>query len=117
MKVWMLTDDAGRVLALNRNDMTGNSGWSETTVEALGLDVDADLHDARGAALYKLVDGAAVLRDAAEREADYPQEEAAPAPAADDIAGRVSAAEQTLATHDEEINQIVTGLEALNNGQ
>jgi hypothetical protein len=58
-----------------------------------------------------------VLRDAAEREADYPQEEAAPAPAADDIAGRVSAAEQTLATHDEEINQIVTGLEALNNGQ
>ncbi len=100
MKVWMLTDDAGRVLALNRNDMTGNSGWSETTVEALGLDVDADLHDARGAALYKLVDGTAVLRDLAERQGDWGGVESPALP----IEERVDVLEEDTATLSDAVN-------------
>ena len=115
MNIWVLTDGAGRVMALNPNDMSGNSGWSETTEEALGLTADADLHDDRGAALYALQDGAAVPRSAAEREMDWPHEEAQPVEG-DDLSGRISAAETTLQTHDDEINQIVSGLEALANG-
>lgn len=103
MNVWMLTDDAGRVLALNPNDMTGNSGWSGTTEEALGLAADADLHDAHGAALYELQDGAAVLRDEAARQADWMVEEA-PAPASDDIPGRVSVLEEDTATLTDAVN-------------
>lgn len=115
MKVWMLTDDAGRVLALNPNNMTGNSGWSGTTVEALGLTVDDDLHDAHGAPLYKLEDGTAVLRAEEERKAEW--QYVGSAPASTELADRIASAEETLETHDQEINEIVTGLEALTNGQ
>ncbi len=115
MSIWVLTDDAGRIVALNPNCMDGNSGWSETTEEALGLAADADLNDDHGAALYALQDGAAVPRSAAERETDWADEQAPP-PASDDLVGRVTVAEGTIATHDQEISQIVSGLEALANG-
>lgn len=30
MKTWIYSDSQGRIMATNANDMTGNTGWSET---------------------------------------------------------------------------------------
>lgn len=100
MNIWILTDDRGCVLALNPNDMTGNSGWIGSTVEALGLSVDADLHDQNGAALYKLIDGAAVQRDIAERQGDWGDAESPALP----IEERVDVLEEDTATLSDAVN-------------
>ena len=113
MKIWLLSDDAGRVLAINENDMTGNSGWRGTTEEALGLSAVDELRDDRGAALYELHDGAAAPRSDADRQADWTEDTVSDA---SDLSARVASAESMIATHDVEIEQIVTGLEALANG-
>jgi hypothetical protein len=100
MNIWILTDDRGCVLALNPNDMTGNSGWIGSTVEALGLSVDSDLHDQNGVALYKLIDGAAVPRDLAERQGDWGGVESPALP----IEERVDVLEEDTATLSDAVN-------------
>lgn len=113
MNIWMLVDDRGCILALNPTDMTGNSGWIGTTVEALGIDMDTPLCDDHGAALYVLDGDAAAARSVAERQSEWTEDAAG---ASGDIEARITSAEETLHTHDQEINQIVMGLEALANG-
>lgn len=67
-------DEADRITSLCYDDLTGNTGWTRTTVETLGLDMDAALNDEHGACLYKLVDGCVVERTIEERMKDWPPE-------------------------------------------
>ena len=78
--------DAGRIFALNENDMSGNTGWEEIETN---LTVNDPLTDDHGAALYKVVDGASVERTQEEREADWPT----PEPPVPTIPERVSTLE------------------------
>lgn len=80
MNVSIFTDSAGRILAANPSDMSGNTGWIVVTEEALtahtGVSV-AELLDnasANGAALYVFRDGFAEHRTAEEIEADTPRD-------------------------------------------
>lgn len=63
-----------RITSLCNDDMSGNSGWNLSTVQALGLDMDSNLYDDHGACLYRLENGAAALRTEEERRADWPEE-------------------------------------------
>ena len=67
-------DAEARITSLCPNDMSGNSDWYLSTVQALGLDMDSELYDDHGACLYRLENGAAVLRTEEERRADWPEE-------------------------------------------
>lgn len=64
-----------RITSLCPYNMAGNSDWYKSTVEALGLGMDAELWDDHGACLYRLENGVAVPRSEAERQADWPPEE------------------------------------------
>ena len=68
-------DADGRITSLCPHDMAGNSDWYTSTVETLGLGMDAELWDDHGAAMYRLEDGVAVPRSEAERQADWLTEE------------------------------------------
>lgn len=68
------TDAENRITSLCVDDLSGCSDWQRTTVEALGLGMDAELWDDHGAALYRLENGVAVPRSEAERQADWPEE-------------------------------------------
>lgn len=57
MKIWVCVDSARRIVATNLNDMSGNTGWEETTVAKLGINHGDNLSDANGVALYALADG------------------------------------------------------------
>lgn len=63
-----------RITSLCPYNMAGNSDWYKSTVEALGLGMDAELWDDHGACLYRLENGVAVPRSEAERQADWPEE-------------------------------------------
>lgn len=69
------TDAENRITSLCLDDLSGCSDWQRTTVEALGLGMDAELWDDHGACLYRLENGVAVPRSEAERQADWPTEE------------------------------------------
>lgn len=73
-EISVCADEAGRITSLCYDDLTGNTGWTRTTVETLGLDMDDALNDEHGACLYKLVGGHAVERTIEERMADWPPE-------------------------------------------
>lgn len=88
MKTWIYSDSQGRIMATNANDMTGNTGWSETE-----QDVPDPIMDSRGIALYKLVDVQIVARSQQEIDADVPEE---PEPKPSD-SQRIDALEQELA--------------------
>ena len=71
-------DMGGRVTGICPDNLTGGSGWiwAET-----GLTPQTELFDARGAALYKVVDGTVMPRTQEERDADTPEpEESTPTP-------------------------------------
>lgn len=78
MKIWVCVDSARRIVATNLNDMSGNTGWEETTVAKLGINHGDNLSDANDVALYALADGKAVVRSDEEREADYTPQEVKP---------------------------------------
>ena len=58
----------GCITGLNTNYMGGNDGWQQADVD---LNLDSQLFDEKGAALYKLVNGQKVLRTEEERRADW----------------------------------------------
>ena len=66
--IWVYTDQ-DRITGLNNNDMGGNDGWQQANVD---LDINAQLFDEKGAALYKLLNGQKILRTEQERMADWP---------------------------------------------
>ena len=72
MSTWVYLDDRDCIMAVNPNDMTGNTGWQQA--DDVGLTVDDQLTDDHGAALYKLVKGKAVERSEEERKADWPDD-------------------------------------------
>lgn len=72
MSTWVYLDERDCIMAVNPNDMTGNTGWQQA--DDVGLAVDDRLTDDHGAALYKLVNGEAVERSQQEREADWPDD-------------------------------------------
>lgn len=65
MSNWVYTDDRGRVLGSNPNDMSGNSGWHGVTGPVPEL-----LLSPEGVPRYKLADGEVIERTAAEISAD-----------------------------------------------
>lgn len=75
MKIWVCVDSKRRIVATNPNDMSGNTGWEETTVAKLGFGVDEPLTNANGVALFTLTDGKGVRRTSEELDADYTPEE------------------------------------------
>ena len=85
-KVLVRMDDAGRVVAINSSafitDMNGwteiDSGWGDKYHHAQGNYLESPLIDDRGLFLYKLENGQVVERSAAEVEADYKPQPAAP---------------------------------------
>ena len=85
-KVLVRVDDAGRVVAINSDafitDMNGwteiDSGWGDRYHHAQGNYLESPLIDERGLFLYKLENGKVVKRSAAEVEADYRPQPAAP---------------------------------------
>ena len=83
--MWIYTDDAGRVLAAN--NMTGNSGWTQTDCA-----VPDALTDGHGAPLYALIDGQITPRAQADVQADWP-EAIQPAPTAHE---RLAAVEEAV---------------------
>lgn len=77
MQIYAMTDAEGRIVALNPNNMEGNSGWVATTDTALSehtgvsyADMFNQLTEGHGIPLYKLVDGYAETRTAEEIAAD-----------------------------------------------
>lgn len=73
MNLWVLTDAQGRVMNLCRHDMTGQSGWTASSEDALGVSLEAPLFDASGACLYTLSNGALSARSEQARAGDVPQ--------------------------------------------
>lgn len=77
MRVFIMTDAESRITGMNPNDMSGNSGWIETTDAALtshtGVSYDnmfSRLSEEHGVSLYKFVDGFGEHRTAEEIAAD-----------------------------------------------
>ena len=64
---WIYTDEQGRVLANNPNDMSGNSGWINTSSL-----IPEILTDENGVALYKVSKGKIAERAQTEIDADMP---------------------------------------------
>lgn len=85
-KVLVRVDDAGRVVEINSSafaqDTDGwteiDSGWGDKYHHAQGNYLESPLIDERGLFLYKLENGQAVKRSAAEIEADYKPQPTAP---------------------------------------
>ena len=85
-KVLVRVDDAGRVVAINSDAfITNTDGWTEIDSgfgdkyhHAQGNYLESPLIDDRGLFLYKLENGKVVKRSAAEVEADYKPQQAAP---------------------------------------
>lgn len=85
-KVLVRVDAAGRVVAINSDafveDADGwteiDSGWGDKFHHAQGNYLESPLIDERGLFLYKLENGQVVKRSAAEVEADYKPQPAAP---------------------------------------
>lgn len=85
-KVLVRVDDAGRVVEINSDafvtDTGGwveiDSGWGDKYHHAQGNYLESPLTDERGLFLYKLENGQAVKRSAAEIEADYKPQPTAP---------------------------------------
>ena len=85
-KVLVRVDDTGRVVAINSDafveDADGwteiDSGWGDKYHHAQGNYLESPLTDERGLFLYKLENGQVVKRSAAEVEADYKPQPAAP---------------------------------------
>lgn len=71
MKMWALTDFENRLIALNPGNMDGCTDWVEITCN---LSISTPITDDRGAALYKIVNGEAVLRTQEEREKGWTQD-------------------------------------------
>ena len=86
----------GLLMALNANDMTGNSDWMEINTT---LTPEDRLADDQGAALYKIVAGEVVERTEQERQADWPPEPA-PTPS---LAERITFVEDCLMEMSEEV--------------
>ena len=77
MQVFIVMGENNRITGINPNDMSGNSGWLETTDTALtthiGVDYDemfSRLSEEHGVALYKFVNGYGENRTAEEIAAD-----------------------------------------------
>ena len=85
-KVLVRVDDAGRVVEINSSAFITNtggwveidSGWGDKYHHAQGNYLESPLIDERGLFLYKLENGKVVKRSAAEVEADYRPQPAAP---------------------------------------
>ena len=85
-KVLVRVDDAWRVVEINSDAFITNtdgwteidSGWGDKYHHAQGNYLESPLIDERGLFLYKLENGQAVKRSAAEIEADYQPQPAAP---------------------------------------
>lgn len=85
-KVLVRVDVAGRVVAINSSAFITNtdgwteidSGWGDKYHHAQGNYLESPLIDDRGLFLYKLENGQAVKRSAAEIEADYKPQPTAP---------------------------------------
>ena len=85
-KVLVRVDDAGRVVEINSSAfITNTDGWTEIDSgrgdkyhHAQGNYLESPLIDERGLFLYKLENGKVVKRSAAEVEADYKPQHAAP---------------------------------------
>lgn len=87
-------DEQDRITSLCMSDMSGNTGWYVSTVDALGLDMDAELFDDHGACAYKIVNGAAVQRSQQEREQDWPEpEEPEPVTTIEEVSERLETVE------------------------
>ena len=77
--VYVKTDDAGRITAINSDafvtDLTDwvkiDEGYGDRHHHAQGNYLDGPLYDERGICRYKLADGAAIKRTAAEMDEDY----------------------------------------------
>lgn len=82
MKLWLYTDDDGRLLGMNPNDMTGNTGWQEAVdASLLGDDpMSKPITDARGIAIFSVADGIVAARTQEEIDADYNPPEPQPTP-------------------------------------
>jgi len=65
-------NENGCILSICPDNLTGSSGWFWGDI---GLDVNDPLCDEKGAPLYKVVDGTAVMRSEEERRAEWPEEE------------------------------------------
>lgn len=77
MQIYAMTDAEGRIIALNPNNMEGNTGWVATTDTALSehtgiayADMFDQLTESHGIPLYKMVDGYAENRTQEEIAAD-----------------------------------------------
>lgn len=78
-KVYVKTDEQGRVVAINSDVFLSSlEGWTLIDVgdgdryhHAQGNYMPLPIHDERGVCRYKLVDGAVVERSAEEMDADY----------------------------------------------
>ena len=85
-KALVRVDDSGRVVEINSSAFITNtdgwteidSGWGDKFHHAQGNYLESPLIDERGLFLYKLENGQAVKRNAAEIEADYKPQPAAP---------------------------------------
>ena len=94
---WIYTDEQGRVLSHNLNDMSGNSGWVQVET-----DIPDPLANADGVPLYKIDGGAIVDRTGAEIAADT----AEPDPQQPSLEERVDVVEETT----ELLADIVAGI-------
>lgn len=100
-KVYIQTDDSGRVLSVNSDAFLADAeGWTlidegggDKYHHAQGNYMPLPIHDERGVCRYKLVDGAVVERTADEMQADYEAMTATPEPTADE---RIASLEDEL---------------------
>ncbi|MBN1776626.1 MAG: hypothetical protein JW811_00740 [Clostridiales bacterium] len=97
---WFYTDERGRVLAANQNDMSGNSGWVQ--VEASAPD---PLTNADGVPLYRIDEGAIVSRSGEEIAADTLE----PDPQQRPLEERVEVVEETTEAIATAVNQLLEG--------
>lgn len=73
------TDDANRVIGMNSNNITGNTGWMlmpENLTGKTEQEIFDRLTEEHGVPLYKVEGGAMVCRTEAEIAADIPDEPA-----------------------------------------
>lgn len=119
--VYAKIDAYHRLIAINSDafllSLTGwikiDEGTGDRYHHAHGNYLDGGLYDTRGVPRYALIDGVVTLRDQADIDADAA---AIQSPSAPTAAQRLADAETTIATHGQEIDAIITGLEALAGG-
>lgn len=86
-------DERGVITGLCPDDLTGNTGWN-LAAEGFGIGLDDEIYDSKGAGLYKVVKGKAVLRTEAERREDWIPEQA------EDVEFTTDDIVETLADHE-----------------